>query len=239
MKQRAISTEEIVEKIKDVDKLPTHEEAEKLFHSIYDRFDIDYTQKSWIDFCEDNKIYEVYNTKFIDSLAEEIKKLNKSPIIEICAGDGKLSNQLRKKGIDIVATDDYSWRDIRRYRNLVERLSHKEALRKYNPGVVIASWVPQETRIGFDVLDFPSVKYLIDIGEDIGGGTWITEEIYDRKDFERTSLKNVEEYALCRTDYPDMHNSYVSLFTSLKNKHNGSNLLCRISALLQTFKKGK
>lgn len=220
MKQESVSMEEVMAKIKDIDRLPTYKETKQLLFFLENMSYRDYIQniqKSWWGFCNEYGVHNVYNIEFMGALAEEIKKLNDSPIVEICAGDGKLSHQLRKQGIDIKATDDYSCGNIRYDTNLVERLSHQEALTKYNPRIVIASWVPYQARIGFDVLDFPSVKYFLDIGEDVNGATWMTEEIYDRKDCKRVYLKNVGKYSICRTDYPSgMFHSCVSLFRKSK-----------------------
>jgi len=218
MEQELVSMQEIMDKIKDVDRLPSYEEAERLLHLLEDRSHRDYSQRGWFGFCQEHGVHNVYNTEFIDALADEIRRLNYSPIVEICAGDGKLSHQLRKRGIDIKPTDNYSW-DLSKD-GLVEKLSHQEALKKYEPRVVLASWIPYQARIGFDVLDSPSVRYFIDIGEDVGGATWMTEEIYDRKDWDRKYLENVGENSICRTDYQDnILHSCVSLFSRKDASH--------------------
>ncbi len=56
-----------------------------------------------------SNIYHLFTGEFVDSLASHIKGSGISgPAVEIAAGDGKLSYQLRRKGLDIIATDDYS-----------------------------------------------------------------------------------------------------------------------------------
>jgi hypothetical protein len=209
-----ISMNDVIEKIKDIDGLPSFEETRELLYFIEDgdnNIHNDWGQGDWWKFCDDCKIHQVYNLEFINELAGEIRKLPESGIVEICAGRGDLSHRLGKQGVHIIATDDYSWELSTPDR--VEKLSHREALAKYKPEIVLASWIPYRSRIGFDVLDFPSVRYFIDIEEDVGAASWLTREIYERNDFERIYLKNVEKYGICKTDYNSgMNHSCVSLF---------------------------
>ncbi|MEK6849439.1 MAG: class I SAM-dependent methyltransferase, partial [Nanoarchaeota archaeon] len=98
-------------------------------------------------------------------LAGQLRTLpTQKPILEVCAGSGKLAHHLRKQGSDVIATDSYVQRMVRN-QSQVEKLKHNAALRKYDPEVVIASWIPGESRIGIDVLKYPSVKHFICIGE--------------------------------------------------------------------------
>lgn len=87
-----------------------------------------------------NGINTILTQEFVDELQKEMqrRRLADIPMIEICAGKGKLSYHLRKLGIDIIATDDYSQK-MERDESLVERLNHEEALEKYKPRLVIAS----------------------------------------------------------------------------------------------------
>lgn len=190
------SMEEIAAKIGDIDRLPTYEEARRLFCFIERLHASDPKQLNWFGFCEKHKVHDIYNVEFVDALAEEIRGLNDYPIVEICAGDGKLSRHLRTRGIDIRATDNYSWEKIPRDGNLVERLSHREALERYLPRIVVASWIPIKGRIGFDVLGFPGVRYFVDNGET----GWMTEGTIDIENWGITDLENVEKYSICRTD---------------------------------------
>jgi len=216
LKEMFNSMQEIMAKIIDIDRLPSYEEAKQLFHFLEDRSHRDSGQRRWFNFCEDHGVHNVYNIEFINALANEIRGLNDSfPIVEICAGDGKLSHQLRKRGIDIKPTDDYSRKLLKN--GLVEKLSHQEALGKYEPRVVLASWIPYST-IGFDILDYPSVKQFINIGEDVGGATWMTDNINEIKEWDREYLENVQKYGICITDLQKdlqsiIFHSSVSLFS--------------------------
>jgi len=208
---------EITDKIIRIDESPTYEEATRLLDLFDQRVSEDYSQEELGIFCHKNNIYMIYTKEFIDELARKISLINNSPIIEICAGNGKLSHQLRKRGIDIAATDDYSW-GMHRNETLVERISHRDALQKYNPKIVVASWIPYKSRVGFDVLDFPSTKYFIDIGESMGNSTWMTEEIYEKKEWEETEWKRARRFSVCRMDYiggGGMEHSCVTVFRKI------------------------
>ena len=212
---------DIVDKITSIDNLPAFEEACKLCYELWDSFDknvqINGRLVSWPLFCMGNEIHEVYNAEFIDALAEEIRRLGniKTPIVEVCAGDGKLSYHLRKKGIEVIATDDYSF-GISNDETLVEKLSSYEALKKYNPEIVIGAWLPYKAvEMGLGVIDFPSVKYFFDIGEGAGGASWLVTdsenyedrnkawfELKKRSDLNIRYIENPSKYCISRTSCP-------------------------------------
>src|SRR3990172_5400588 len=121
---------EIANKITSMDMLPTFEESNRLLCFLDDKSRKNWNESNWGIFCRSNRIHNVYNVEFVASLANEIRKINESSVIEICAGDGKLSNQLRRLGIEIVASDAYTG-GLKKYASFVEKLSHEKALKKY------------------------------------------------------------------------------------------------------------
>lgn len=212
-----------IEKIKDIDSLPSHNEIIALMRFLGN----DAVQEDcWNRFCEELQAYNVLNTEFVDALAKEIRKLDSSKMIEICAGNGKLSQHLRMRGIDIKPTDNNSWRLSNN--GLVEIMSHEDALRKYNPKIVIGSWItpywthPFGYQIGYDVLDFPSVDYFVDIGENNSPSSWVQNEVRLRNDFRMLQLENPERYAVGGTDTAYLgrieHKSRVNLFVKIKHQ---------------------
>ena len=215
MLQDPSQAQEIIDKIEDIDRLPSYEETKSLLDYMESDLNMDPVVRGWNSMCRELRVHAVYNTGFIQALADVIADINESPLIEICAGSGKLSHQLRKQGIDIIATDDYSYGISKE--GLVERFSHKEALRGYEPRIVIGSWIPNESKIGFDVLDSPTVRYFIDIGEDICSCTWMTEEIEDRMDWHRQYLNDVKRYCISLLDLLGLSFTCVSMF-----KRNGT-----------------
>lgn len=122
------TAEETLAKIRNISRLPTSKEVKQLL--------IGNRQSQWFRFCSQNGIYSAYTTEFLDLLSDEIRWLNISPKVELFAGDGKLTYHLRKRGIDIMATDGYFDVGIRRDRNLVQELSHEDALRRLKPKIV-------------------------------------------------------------------------------------------------------
>ncbi|MBL7169623.1 MAG: hypothetical protein ISS48_01220 [Candidatus Aenigmarchaeota archaeon] len=182
-----------------------------------------------------NDIYQLLNEEFVDELASLLAHLSRDcesdgPIVEICAGDGKLTYHLREGGLNIVATDDYSDRKIKRDESHVGELDYMRALEKYNPRIVVCSWLPYRSKLGKDVINYPSVKYLVTIGEGHGGtsGDGSIYSIADSLDpvrmrggltrridryLSRKRIKKVNRYALCRSD-TDIRspNSLVEVF---------------------------
>jgi len=84
-------------------------------------------------------IYCFYSRELIDELARLIAQ---RPCLEIAAGDGTLTRFLRDRGVDVTATDDYSWEHAVRYPDWVSRMDAREALGNCRPEVVICSWPP-------------------------------------------------------------------------------------------------
>lgn len=160
--------------------------------------------QSWKKFCRKNGIWQVYTKEFVDLLAGKIHELNSGRIIEICAGKGKLSYHLQKRDIEIIATDDYSWKDTCLSPKNVECLSAKEAIKKYKPNLVVASWIPNHLTIGFEILDDPEIDYFINIGEDVGNSTWMTGEVDRTKGIERILLEEIADVGFCSSDFYDV-----------------------------------
>ena len=156
--------------------------------------------------CKELCIFQFFSREFIDFLTETIKNIQANKIVEIGAGDGLLSHFLREKGIDIHPTDDHSRDDIE-HPERVEKLSHKEALKKYNPDLVIINWEEYTFDYAVDVLKYPSVKYVIWIGEYNGGCTG-SEKLWNYKNKDTDN-----PYCLARTD--------SMMFGNSVHKHTG------------------
>jgi len=151
--------------------------------------------------CKELCIFQFFSQEFIDFLAESIKRIKANKIVEIGAGDGLLSHFLMEKGIDIHPTDDYS-RDDLDHPERVEKLGHKQTLEKYSPDLVVINWEEYNAEYSIDVLKYPSVKYVIWIGEYNEGCTG-SEKLWDYK-HEDTG----NPYCLARTDsmmFGDIH----------------------------------
>ncbi len=106
-------------------------------------------------------IYCFYTKRFVTHLAGMI---GERPCLEVGAGDGSLSLFLKERGVDITATDDYSWEKSIDYGTHVERLDAGKALEKYGPEVVICSWPPPGNRFESRIFEKRSVQLYIAIG---------------------------------------------------------------------------
>lgn len=147
--------------------------------------------------CCHNKIYQLWNKEQIKVLSGEIQNLTTSTVLEVAAGDGMLSHWLREYDIDIIATDDGSWKIP--IHGEVEHLDAIEAIRKYNPEVVIASWLPMG-ELDLAILS-EQVPNFITIGETEGGctGSYRIWEEYSGLGYRMEYLES--DYNICRTDH--------------------------------------
>ncbi len=148
--------------------------------------------------CELHNVFLLVNKEFIKALASAIEEINPEVIVEVGAGHGLLSRHLSKAlGREVIATDDNSW-DSEIPSNTV-KMDYKDALKTYNPDLVIASWIPYGRYWTGFFRRHPSVKGYILIGESSGGASGSIKDFY-KNGWERTQLDEVEAYSICRTD---------------------------------------
>lgn len=127
---------------------------------------------------EPKGIYCFYTRELVERLAARIGDRR---TLEIAAGDGTLSRFLRDAGVDVTATDDYSWAHSVRYDPaLVRREEAREALRRHRPEVVLCSWPPPGNPFERHVFTTPSVQLYVVISSrhELGAGDW---EAYRRQ----------------------------------------------------------
>jgi hypothetical protein len=115
-------------------------------------------------------IYCFYSRRLIEELAALI---GDRPCLEIAAGDGTLARFLAGAGVDVVATDDHSWRQIR-FPAEVLRQDARTALRVHRPRAVICSWPPADNRFEKYVFSTASVDLYVVIASarEFGTGDW-------------------------------------------------------------------
>ncbi|MBS3072011.1 hypothetical protein J4408_03400 [Candidatus Pacearchaeota archaeon] len=201
--------ESILSKMTEYSTLPTFKEARQIWKYLSVKNDEDFNHLSWGELLSRAKILNVHTYELINGLARVIEQIGEQPIIEICAGDARLSYHLQNRGVQIKPIDDNSYNLSK---GKTEILSHADALKKYNPKIVLGCWVHPEEQIGFDVLDFPSVNHFIDIGEGIGGATWMTNKIYTKRDFKIKELEDLSKYCLNRMDRPPRQSTRITWF---------------------------
>lgn len=221
-----ISPEETIEKLKDPNFLPTREQITSTFTE----------WGQFLAFCSDKKngmIYEFLNEEYLNALVgyfvnrvQEIGASLEKPlvILEICAGNGRLSHFLRKKleervpGLTkVIATD--SGEKMIKNNFAVEKMRHDEAIEKHNPDIVICSWMPVWTDLTKEIRKCNTVQEYILIGEDdygCCGDSWDTWgkssdnriPAYRKDGFRRKDLWDLCKLQICRTDIPEERREY-------------------------------
>jgi hypothetical protein len=149
-------------------------------------------------------IYCFYSIALISGLADLI---GQRKCCEIAAGDGTLSRFLMDKGVNVTATDDYSWEHSVKYPSWVVKRDAKEALSMERPEVVICSWPPANNAFEKQIFKTRSVQMYIVIGSrhQLAAGNW---DEYDRQ----VNFDCQEEKSLSRLVLPPELDSAVYVF---------------------------
>lgn len=195
---------------------PSYEEACLAFRVLSQK------QRDEIFIHKTRPMFEVFNRTHVNALAAYIVDTGYTTVLEVGAGDGRLAKYLseaihrvfrrrKEKGkhprqIRVIATDNGSWNIETVFP--VERLDLVEALKKYDPELVIWSWMP----IGdwsYLIRRHPSVCEYILIGEAEGGecgnaDTW-NPAVYEAEGFTRHDLFEISRYQLARNDNDPTH----------------------------------
>ena len=129
-------------------------------------------------------IYCFYSRTLIESLANI---MTGRACLEIAAGDGTLTQFLTDCGVNITATDNYSWQQAVKYPESVVNLDARSALAAYSPEIVICSWPPAGNTFERYVFKTPSVQCYIVISSRhrFASGNWT--------DYQGQSAFTVEE----------------------------------------------
>lgn len=116
-------------------------------------------QDGWLARCADRRQYVARNREFVLELAGSLRACGSGPVLEVCAGDGRLAECLRQSGVDVIATDAAP---PARRAGSVARLTAAEALAAYRPRVVLGGFVPAGAGVDDLVFGAPSVvEYVV------------------------------------------------------------------------------
>jgi len=227
----------MMKKLSDPSYLPTHEELENYFLQI-EKYTPEYDV--WIKTVRDKKqpLFEIYTQEYIEKLADalcsDVKKYgyaegNLLTILEVGAGAGKLTHFLQKKieekfkgKVKIIATDSGKLEINPAFpkETPVEKMDYKDALEKYNPTIVLCSWLPRGEDWTEDFRKNNNVKEYILIGEDDFGSCgkpWETfgydssgdrnnqQPPYRREGFRKSTRSDLQEFQFSRTDIIEGH----------------------------------
>ena len=167
----------------------------------------------WWDICMNGgePIFQFFNKEFVDALAHYLKERGQT--LEVGAGNGLLSEELRKRRINIIATDNGDERITTVAP--VELLDYHEAIRHFRPDIVLCSWMPYKEDWTPVFRKFKCIREYILTGDSRACGsnkTW-----GHQPSFEQIRLTDIDKWALCRTDYPGQrHHSTVISFRRYK-----------------------
>lgn len=149
-------------------------------------------------------IYCFYSQQLIEALADLIGARS---CLEIAAGDGTLTRFLVQQGVQVQASDDYSWEHSVSYPEWVARMDAKEALRLHAPEVVVCSWPPAGNSFERQVFRTRSVQLYIVISSHHrhAAGNWGDYQ-------EQTAFGFEEDTQLSRLVLPPELDARVYLF---------------------------
>jgi hypothetical protein len=123
----------------------------------------------WLIECEQRDCYLALNRQLIEALAAAFRSLGSAPVLEVCAGDGRLAGALIAAGIPVIATDAAP-----RGERGVEPLSAIAALSRHRPAVVLGAFVPLDAGIDAAVLETASVQHYLVLNARLGGALGAT-----------------------------------------------------------------
>jgi hypothetical protein len=148
-------------------------------------------------------VHQFLTREFADALAGHLHALGAAPVLEVGAGQGELSRQLRSRGVPIVATDDGSWLDGRYGWPAdmppdVVRRTYRDALQRYQPAVVLCCWMPfgEDWTPAFRTC--PSVRTYLLVGEAPGGSTATRQAYSAPEPWRREALAAVAALGITR-----------------------------------------
>ncbi|MHA1247343.1 MAG: hypothetical protein ACTSPE_08470 [Candidatus Thorarchaeota archaeon] len=107
-------------------------------------------------------IFQVFSQEFVAEIANIVNIIlregsSEGPVVEVMSGDGVLTDFLKPRvERPIIATDAKSPRYRIAFPKEVETIDAMEAVRKYNPAVVLACWEPHLSMTAIDIVRWGS-----------------------------------------------------------------------------------
>ena len=148
----------------------------------------------WVVACEQADAFVVLNEQFVDALACVLAELCSGPIVEVCAGSGELSDALRKRSVDVIATDVDPPAET-----TVVRADAAEALSRYRPSVVLGSFVPFDAGIDELVSAESCVDQYVVVNARLNGVLGSTC-LWQDQTWHATQMDAVSRCMICRYD---------------------------------------
>jgi hypothetical protein len=166
------------------------------------------------EFDRRGPLYFLPTREFVRALASRLRALGARRVLEVAAGDGFLSRELRKavRGIEVIASDSGAWSDPRARMNSAERralagvpvpgvrlspevlrLDAVAAIRRHRPDLVLACWLPPGDLL--ERLIRAPVRHVLEIGakDGVTPGAWSWRYAHE-------FCEELEASARCRLD---------------------------------------
>ncbi len=185
------STGEFIDIHKD---LLTYDQALSFFQTVEAEADVK-------EYCNGSNaggrwVFQIFNKEFVAELAEVIREAlvstrGKGPVLEVMAGDGRLTEFLRPLvNREITATDSKDGRYDIAYPKWVEKMDALDSIEHYHPSFLVISWEPFLSETGLKAIDKRVPTAWIGNPEQCGH-----VDLFKKKYIEKHS-----RYALCRHD---------------------------------------
>ena len=207
-----LSSIEIREKLADLRYLPKFEEIRQAFTD----------EQELSEYMYNNGIYEFINQEYVAHLSQYIieaairlRQADSQPIaiLEVGAGNGRLTHFLQEAIertnpglVKIVAVDTGEWK-IKPTFPVVET-NHQQAIKLYNPKIIISSWMPPNIDLSQDFRDTENVEEYILIGDSEACGklydTWALDPDNlapsEKDGFGKRELQSLSNFQLGKSD---------------------------------------
>ena len=151
--------------------------------------------EGWMARCVDEGRYLTLNLPFVEALAAALRPLVEGPVLEVCAGDGALAGELRRAGVEVVATDARPPAGAEG----VGALAARDALAAHRPRVVLGAFVPVDSGVDREVLESPHVRHYLVLGARFGGPPG-SPHLWPAAGWEGVLLEDVTRWTICRHD---------------------------------------
>jgi hypothetical protein len=148
----------------------------------------------WLNACMESGCFLLLNRPLIEAIAEQVNRFSEEPRLEVCAGQGELSEALTQSGVPFTATDAAPPAG-----SPVSPMSAREALERHRPAVVLGSFVPIDAGVDEAVLACRSVKHYIALGARLGG-EFGSRALWRAPGWRRQPLPQVGRWMLTRHD---------------------------------------
>ncbi len=134
------------------------------FEQVVHRMACEEQLDGWLGKCERTGEYLVPNRQLVERLAAFLRGLSTRPIVEVCAGSGRLARALRQFGVEITPVDSNP-----ACGPAVVIATAADALRRFRPAVVLGCFVPVDSGVDAQVMQFPTVEHYVVLGARLGG----------------------------------------------------------------------